>query len=606
MSLYRIRPMKFNNKKFYAFIEFLTVNKKLIMAVGIALIGVINIQYFTISSAASCLGIVDSKEIAIAFESPVVVKRIFVLAGEMVRKGQPLLEVDPVEMNLKLMELETQLQSLESEEQLRSDLLKTFNGGKAVNKTAGNKTPMVQEIEGLRLQVSQLKRLQSQSVRYAEEDGIVASVSFGDHEQVAPFQVIMTLTPMVPNLVYGFIHENHISEFRVGDEVLVETSGGKVRKIAKGKVASIGGRIVSFPERLQSVTGAKFWGRELIISLPYQSKLLMGEKVQIKSQKAPQDSSRSGIIAYAKSALFNNKNETEAKLIALALPFESSGLSLVTQLQALLSAADEDGPKKSPFWLHPIKNIGEAKNLELKGLSEIEDVESVSFSDGFFYAMSSMGLNKHDKVKEKRSLLIRFQVTETSVVVDRYVDLRNAIIDLVKKTPVLHDLQSKIEEDIDVESLSVFEGDAYFALKSPQMNDGSSVVFKIKSFKQKFESNNLDLVQTEIFALLKLDDTRCESSSRISDLLKTKTGLIILSNCRRPDSMSQVWWLANNAPSVTVNLVASLEISKLEGMALLESSNSLILSSDRGKKNGSDYYQIQIPKSLYESEFEAK
>jgi multidrug resistance efflux pump len=600
--------MKFDNKNIFGFYEFLIVNKKLVIAVVVAVIGVLNIQYFTFTNTATCLGIVDSKEISISFESPVVVRRVFVLAGETVRKGQPLIEVDPIEVNLKLTELETQLQSLESEEQLRNNLLKTFRRPfeKGMASTIINKTPITQEIEGLRSQVNQLKKVQAQAIRYADEDGIIASVAFRANEQVAPFQALMTLTPLVPNLVYGFIHENHISEFQVGNEVSVESVTRKPHKVAKGKVASLGSRIVSFPERLQSVSGSKFWGRELIVSLPYQSRLLTGEKVQIRSQKSNNESSRSGLIAYAKSTLFNSKNENVAKLITLGLPFESSGLTLVPLLQGLLTAADEDGPKHSPFWLHSLRNIAEAKNLEIKNLDGIEDVESLSSAEGHYYAMSSMGLNKNDKVKAKRGLMIRFSVTENEVQVDRRFELRDALIDLIKKTPVLHELHSKIEEDIDIESLSIFEGDAYFALKSPQMSDGSSIVLKIKNFAQNIENQNFDIKLAEIYSLLKLEDTRCEGSSRISDMIKTKTGLLILSNCPRPDSISQIWWIANNAPAVAVTLIASLEIAKLEGMVLLENSNKLILSSDRGRKNGSDYYQLQIPVGLYESEIEKK
>jgi multidrug resistance efflux pump len=582
-------------------LEFIYVNKKLLIAVAIAAVGILNIQYFTASSATTCLGVADSKETAISFQSPVVVKRIFVLAGETVRKGQPLLEVEPVEVNMKLIELETQLQSLVSEARVRSSLLNSFA---SVKSTIKKSSPIEQEISGLQLQVEQLKKLQAQSVRYAEEDGVVASVTYLANEQVAPFQVIMTLTSLVPNLVFGFIHENYAAEFKVGDEVIVE-SITKIKKTATGKVASLGSRIVSFPERLQTFSGTKYWGRELIVSLPYQSKLLMGEKVQIKSQKSTQPS-KSGLLAYAQTTLSKQSGLSEAKLLALGVPFEASGLVAINSLQSLLSVSDDDGPKKSPFWLHPIKNIDQAKNIELKGLSGIEDVESVTYSQGQYYAMSSLGLNKSDKFKEKRSLLIRFKVTDSAVEVDRRIEFRSLVIELVKKTPVLRNIAAKLEEDLDIESLSVFEDDAYLALKSPQMNDGTSIIFKIKDLVKKIEQNELTELTAEVFALVKLEDKKCESPSRISDLIKTKTGLIILSNCPRPDFYSQIWWLAQNAPAVTVTLVASLQIPKLEGMALVENFESLILSADRGNKNGSDFYQLPIAKSLYESQVESK
>lgn len=589
-------------------IEFLVANQKLVIAVAISLLVIINFQYFALPKGPTCLGVVDSKEVAISFDSPVVVKRLFVLPGERVQKGQPLLEVDMVGVSLKLSELESTMKSLEVEEKLRSGLIEAFRGEGETRigsdddrgSKQGPNSPLSHEIEGLRQQISQLKKVQAQSFRFSEDDGIVASISFQANEQVAPFQSIMTLTPVVPNLVYGFLHENYVSEFGLGDEVEVVGFRGESAKRAKGAIVSMGNRIVSFPERLQTLSASPFWGRELVVSLQDQSSFLMGEKVQIKAAKKTGESHGTGTIAYANSVTSSSRTEIKPFPLASQLPFEASGLSVVLETGQLLTAADEDGPLKSPFWLHPLKNIGQAKNLVMRGIDGIEDVESLSFSEGFYYAMSSMGLTKSGKSKRKRNLLIRFKLIDSHIDVDRVVVARDSLIEVVRGNHGLQELSGKIEEDLDIESLSVFEGDAYFALKSPQLKGGLSIVFVVKDFVRNMEDRQPVFQSAEVYALLKLKDHRCKKPSRITDLLKTKTGLIILSNCSPKSEFSQVWWIANNASSGSVKMVASLNIGNLEGLALLEDSDSLILSSDGGLKRGSDYYQLQIPRSLYE------
>ena len=275
--------------------DFTEVNRKLVIAFVVCLLGVFLLQFYVTRPTLEILGIADSKETAIAYESAVVVKRIFVLPGQKVIKGQRLVEVEQNEINLKLAELETQLDTLKSQKELRDVLVSSLQDrkprkvkgkkgkkGKAVREAPSpTSSPMDEEIIGLEKQIDQIKKQKEMAVRYANHDGVVAAVNFKDHESVAPFQPILTLTTHVPNLVYGFVNENRLSQLQVGDWVQVEAASGEPRRV-RGEIVSLGSRITPFPERLQGSLGTPYWGREVVVAIPESNDFLMAEKVRIK------------------------------------------------------------------------------------------------------------------------------------------------------------------------------------------------------------------------------------------------------------------------------------------------------------------------------------
>src|SRR5688572_23246305 len=108
------------------FREYVQVNKRLVVAVAVAVFALAVLHGYIGGANLECLGIADSKETVIAFETPVQVKRVFVLPGQYVKKGQPLIEVEPTEVNLKILEVQTELEALRSEARVRDTLLQSF------------------------------------------------------------------------------------------------------------------------------------------------------------------------------------------------------------------------------------------------------------------------------------------------------------------------------------------------------------------------------------------------------------------------------------------------------------------------------------------------
>jgi multidrug resistance efflux pump len=573
------------SEKYLRFKEFVSVNRRLMVAVIVSLIGVLGLQSFLNISSTQCLGIADSKESTIAYETPVVVKRIFVIPGQAVKKGQPLVEVEPVDTNMRVIAAQTELESLQSERKVRDTLLGTLGKSAAPSED----DPLARKIAGMQKQVDELKRQQGQAVRYAEEDGSVATVAFRPRDQVPPFTAIITLNPDSPNLVYGFIHESRLAEFKLGDHVIIEPVSDRSR-FAEGKVISLGSRITPFPERFQMVQNNRptFFGRELVVSLPLKNQILIGEKVQIRTD-SPSVIKELGFQAFADS----NSQDSRSVNVADHLPFEAGGMVFLPESKSLLIVSDEERDGASPFWLLPIDAPEKAANLEISGIEKVDDLESITQSGSHFYAMSSLSRTKKDKVKKDRNLILRFKLGGHGVQVDRALDMRSALVEVLRGAAFLRQISADIE-DLEIEGFTMSGNDGYMALKKPRLPDGSSVVIRIDNLAARIENQNLAQLEVEMYTIVKLDTRDCENPARITDMIKTDSGLYILSNCKKSERIGQLWFLANNAPAQQAVQLATFRRGRPEGLAFGPENGQIFVSSDNGADKGSDLLKMTL------------
>jgi hypothetical protein len=491
---------------------------------------------------------------------------------------------------MKILSLETSIESLESEQKVREVILGSIDD-EQVKQNERDISPLAKEVDGLRRQLLALKRQKSLAVRYAESDGVVATVAFKPGEQIPPLQSIVTLTSVTPNLVYGFINENLPSPFNVGDAVDILPLAGKGRS-AKGRVVSVGSRIIEFPTRLQTIGNQKlFFGREVLVSIDDQAnQIVMGEKVQILTRE-PRSKTTLGAEAFAESQFISMTTDR----LAENLPMEASGLSFTPGDKGLLAVADETGPAGSPFWHFDGTSITKPVNLQMQGLKEIDDVEAITFKDGRYFALTSLSLNKKGQSKHERRLLVRATLENQKVIVDRSVDLRTPLLKALKKLPVMQVLSSELDRKIEVESLTIQGNDAFIALKEPVMPDGSSIILKLVGLIDQLDKGQIDDVTAEIVAILRLEATGCAEPARISDLIKVDKGLFILGNCRRSEKAGGLWWRADIANPGQVSLLAKLQNGRPEGMALTQDKQTVYLVSDNGNKNGADLMKLKVP-----------
>ena len=239
-------------------------------------------------------GIAGSREQSISFPYPVEITRVAVVEGEEVEQMTTLVKarrydltseqaiiednIDEItsrqreylaaslaeleslraQQQTKLVEIDTQIQSLESRYKLNLNLMKDISGVN-VNPENSNFSPLLAEVSGLKekrrhvkmslqaqidnlqkqlqtdirpadVQIAELEKrnveLQRQASDlnvYAKFDGSIGSVLYKPGEQVPPFDPILTLYSSSPSFIKGYIHEELLNEIKVGHRVWVRS-----------------------------------------------------------------------------------------------------------------------------------------------------------------------------------------------------------------------------------------------------------------------------------------------------------------------------------------------------------------------------------------------
>lgn len=151
--------------------------------------------------------------------------------------------------------------------------IKLLRGSKGLAKMSGKA-----EAEALRREISMLEKEQDELTIIAKETWVVGTVAVRDGEKVSSFNPIVSLTHKAVSLVRGYINEKIYTKIRVGDEIEVLSGSGERME---GSVIGMSSRIVPFPLRLLKMADMPLYGREVMIRIPENNGLLLGEKVSI-------------------------------------------------------------------------------------------------------------------------------------------------------------------------------------------------------------------------------------------------------------------------------------------------------------------------------------
>jgi multidrug efflux pump subunit AcrA (membrane-fusion protein) len=576
--------------------EFLLVNYKLVIGLVACLMGIQFLQNYVSSPTLEILGFADSQDSSVSFDGPVVIKQIFVLPGQKLLKGQPLIEVEQQGLGLLLANTRSQLESLKSERRLRDTISLSLENNRQGQNRPKAKSPLDEEIIGLEKQLEHLVKQQDQSIRYAPLDGVITSIHYRVNESVAPFQPLLSFSSKEPNLIFGFVHENHISDISSGAKVQVASVAGTPRTI-QGEVVSLGNRITLFPERLQSTSGLPTWGREVVVAIPSQNEFLMGEKVVIRQTSELKSMEFTLNQALAKN---NTKAGGPAQITGVTqqIGLEIGGLYYRSADDTILMVSDDDGPNGSPFWETKLKDSAfKPKNLRWSHAVAVEDIESIASDNEHIYVLSSLAPRRSGKVSPDRHKLLRVSKESGTMRVDREMEIRSHLFKFLSASPLAVQFAQPLST-LEVEGFSLYNGDGYFALKSPQVNTGSpgfSLIVKATQLIKYFEANQGENIPFGIYNLVKLHDPQCKQPSHITDMIKDAMGLLILSVCKRKEAISQVWRLKNNQSSQQVQLISSIPHSRFEGMTFSDRPNEILLSSDNGTDNSANIVRIQLP-----------
>lgn len=174
-------------------------------------------------------------------------------------------------MKMRIRNLEQELKMVEANASAQIGILR---GSKGLQRTSS-----ASEAEALRRELELLQKEQDDLVITSKGSWVVASVNVRDGEKVSSFSPIITLTRKSPSLVRGYIHEKMYKRVGVGTTVTIisQADGKKL----EGEIIGLSSRIVEFPIRLRKIPESVIYGREVIIRIPEDNALLLGEMVSI-------------------------------------------------------------------------------------------------------------------------------------------------------------------------------------------------------------------------------------------------------------------------------------------------------------------------------------
>ena len=220
------------------------------------------------------------------------------------------------EYGIPIEEITSDIQQLQSESQLNQKLTREFGTRSDTTTSTFNQNPIQVKIKSLQQQ--KLKHQQAQEIKiqdilqesrndqslltnqirllerelellheerlklskFATADGVVENVYVKDGELVEAFTALLSVHPIRPTTVVGYLVGKKFNIPEVGAEVVVSSYDHRSVFIT-GKVIGYGS-VTELPEILQKSTAVKAFGREVFIEIPPDNALANGEKVLIR------------------------------------------------------------------------------------------------------------------------------------------------------------------------------------------------------------------------------------------------------------------------------------------------------------------------------------
>jgi hypothetical protein len=357
------------------------------------------------------------------------------------------------------------------------------------------------------------------------------------------------------------------------------------------------------------------WGREVLIKLPNNNALLLGEKVLI----APLDANKIKLPLFQKQQVMANETTPITNSIvpstadATALPanfelqgikvkenlttetVEASGLTYLSDIASYVLISDEtEGKTPFLFLMDENGNVGEKNSIH--GLEQINDMESITTKDQHtFYILSSQSYNKKGKQTSTRKLFIRVQRDGKNFKFDKSIQLIDLLETAASETndPRLTEFikQSMLDKSIDIEGITLFNDTLLLGFKNPKIKD-EAVILAIADYNSCFDKNKLSAQQLSIWRTIPIYDRNINTYCGISDLTSyngklygLSTGIVSRNGI---DEDTGLFW-EYTPSSKEFMVIQSFPGLKPEGLAINEASGKFLIVFDNGQKNPSQF-----------------
>jgi HlyD family secretion protein len=139
---------------------------------------------------------------------------------------------------------------------------------------------LVNQIRLLERELDLLNEEKKKLSKYASSDGVVENVYVKDGEQVDAFTPLLSINPIRPSTVVGYMVGKKLNIPDIGSTVSVSSYDQRSHSVS-GKVIGYGS-VAELPEILQKSTAVKAFGREIFIEIGLENNFANGEKVLIR------------------------------------------------------------------------------------------------------------------------------------------------------------------------------------------------------------------------------------------------------------------------------------------------------------------------------------
>lgn len=139
---------------------------------------------------------------------------------------------------------------------------------------------LVNQIQLLERELDLLNEEKKKLSKYATGDGVVENVYVKDGEQVDAFTPLLSINPVRPSTVVGYMVGKKFNIPEIGSTVSVSSYDHRSLSVP-GKVIGYGS-VSELPDILQKSTAVKAFGREVFIEIGLENNFANGEKVLIR------------------------------------------------------------------------------------------------------------------------------------------------------------------------------------------------------------------------------------------------------------------------------------------------------------------------------------
>ncbi len=548
------------------------------------------------TASVSFLGVAESREFQVNFENSAEIKHLYVQPGQIVKKGDLLAELNQMDLDLQLRVLKSRYDKLRAERELRKQISRiTQDAGDLV----AGADPLLVDIVDTRREMELIENRRRNLFVFAEVEGTVGGVNFKIGEKVPAFAAVITLLPMNPSYVNGYLNEHLISSVKVGEAVEVVSSTGKT---ILGQVASVGARIVPIPERLLRIQTLTAWGREVIIKIPPQNGFLLGEKVSVQKgwglsllRKAQADELR---MSLKKPQIYSEPRDIIfPESVREKLEPEISGIAYLPEMKQFALISD-DNPEDRPLILL-MNEDGEVLDrvLPIERLEKMEDIESLSSEGDLLYLLSSQSKTKRGKEKSQRSLFARVLRKGLNLRLEDEVELRPLLLQAMAKSKdkVLNEIAARADEEkneLEIEGHVVAKGKLYLALKGPVLERNQGIILVVDDVDKLFESQELSPQEIKVNSRFHMIPARDDQEMRLTDIFMVGETTYFSTSCRQ-QSCSAIWRLSRETGEAV--RLADFELPRLEGLSALPQRKELIGVFDI--KNGGKFVVVPLARS---------